>query len=70
MTEWEYRITFHQLPEPKAGSQEPAIECNQEGLCFVHDAYQGGIEWLEDLFRAKGKEVGTIDISQNAGLAL
>jgi hypothetical protein len=56
MTQWEYRVTLHELPEPQPGNQEAAIECDQEGLCFVHDAFQGGIGWLENLFREKGKE--------------
>jgi hypothetical protein len=56
MTQWEYQITIHELPERKTGNQETAIECDQDGLCFVHDASQGGLDWLESLFREKGKE--------------
>ena len=56
MIQWEYQVTIHQLPELKDEKQKHTIECNQNGLCFVHDAFQGGIEWLEDLFREKGKE--------------
>jgi hypothetical protein len=56
MSQWEYQITIHELPEPQAGRQESAIKCDQSGLCFVHDAFQGGIDWLENLFREKGKE--------------
>jgi len=56
MAQWEYQVTIHELPEPKTGSPEPAIDCDQSGLCFVHDAFQGGIDWLENLFREKGKE--------------
>ena len=56
MTQWEYRVTLHKLPEPQPRNQEGTIECDQEGLCFVHDAFQGGMGWLENLFREKGKE--------------
>jgi hypothetical protein len=56
MIQWEYKITIHELPERKAGNQEMAIECDRDGLCFVHDAFQGGLDWLENLFREKGKE--------------
>jgi len=55
VTQWEYQITIHDLPEPKAEQQGTTIECDQDGLCFVHDAVQGGLDWLEDLFREKGK---------------
>ncbi len=54
--QWEYQITIHELPEPKFEKQEPTIACDQQGICFVHDAFLGGIEWLEVLFREKGKE--------------
>ena len=50
MIQWEYQITIHELPEPKAEKQKRTIECDQNGLCFVHDVFQGGIEWLQDLF--------------------
>jgi hypothetical protein len=56
MTQWEYQITIHELPERQAGKGERTIECDQDGLCFVHDVFLGGIEWLEDLFRKKGKD--------------
>jgi hypothetical protein len=56
MTQWEYQITIHQLPERQAEKQERTIECDQDGLCFVHDMFYGGVEWLEDLFREKGRE--------------
>lgn len=56
MIQWEYHITIHELPEPKPGNQGKTIECDQKGLCFVHDAFQGGIDWLENLLREKGKE--------------
>ena len=55
MTKWEYEITLHNLPERKTETEGTTIECDQDGLCFVHDAFQGGIGWLEDLFREKGK---------------
>lgn len=56
MIQWEYQITIHELPEPTGEKQKRTIVCDQHGLCFVHDAFQGGTEWLEDLFREKGKE--------------
>jgi len=56
MPQWEYQITIHELPKPKAEGQKRTIECNQDGQCFVHDAFQGGIGWLEDLFHEKGME--------------
>ena len=56
MTQWEYQVTIHELPEPKPGKQGTAIACDQDGLCFVHDAFQGGIDWLENLLRERGKE--------------
>jgi len=56
MSQWEYQITIHELPEPQAGKERGTIECDQNGLCFVHDAFQAGIDWLENLFREKGKE--------------
>ena len=56
MTQWEYQITIHELPERQAGKGDRTIECDQDGLCFVHDVFSGGIEWLEDLFREKGKD--------------
>ncbi len=56
MIPWEYQITIHELPELKAEGQKRTIECDQAGLCFVHDVFQGGLQWLEDLFQEKGKE--------------
>ena len=56
MLQWEYQITIHELPELKAEKATQTIKCDQSGLCFVHDAFHGGLEWLEDLLREKGKE--------------
>jgi len=56
MVQWEYQITIHEIPESQAGKQESRIECDQKGHCFVHDAFQGGIDWLENLFRERGRE--------------
>jgi hypothetical protein len=56
MTQWEYQVTIHELPETKTGNQGATIECDQEGLCFVHDASQAGVGWLEKLFCEKGME--------------
>jgi hypothetical protein len=56
MIQWEYQITIHDLPESKAEHREAPIECDQDGLCFVHDAIQGGIDWLEDVLCEKGKK--------------
>ena len=57
MIQWEYQITVHELPERQPPKQKSTtIECDQDGLCFVHDVFLGSIEWLEDLFREKGKE--------------
>lgn len=56
MIQWEYQITVHEMPKPKAEKQKGTIECDQNGQCFVHDAFQGGLEWLEDLFHEKGKK--------------
>jgi hypothetical protein len=55
MIQWEYQITIHELPEPQAKTQEATIECDQNGLCFVHDVYQSGLDRLEGLFREKGE---------------
>ena len=54
MVQWEYQITIHELPESKTEEQKRTIECDQNGQCFVHDVFQSGIGWLEDLFREKG----------------
>lgn len=56
MTQWEYSITIHQLPEMQPKKPGGTIECDQDGLCFIHDAFQGGVEWVENLFQEKGKE--------------
>jgi hypothetical protein len=56
MTQWVYQITIHELPEPEAERSEVAIQCDQMGVCFVHDASQAGIDWLEDLLCEKGKK--------------
>jgi hypothetical protein len=55
MIQWEYQITIHELPERRSEKETRTIECDQDGLCFVHDAYPGGIKWLEELFHEKGK---------------
>jgi hypothetical protein len=60
MFQWEYQITIHELPERQAEKQKDTIECDQDGLCFVHDVFQGGIEWLEGLFFVrKGRKAGS-----------
>jgi hypothetical protein len=56
MIQWQYQVTIHELPERQSEKETRTIECDQDGLCFVHDAYPGGIKWLEDLFHEKGKE--------------
>ncbi|MCX8117885.1 MAG: hypothetical protein N3G78_08155 [Desulfobacterota bacterium] len=56
MTRWEYEITLHQIPETPQASQEQVIQCDQDGLCFVHDTFRSGIQWLETLFKKRGEE--------------
>jgi hypothetical protein len=56
MTQWEYKVTIHELPEMQPKEQRDAIQCDQDGLCFIHDAFEGGIEWVENLLCEKGKE--------------
>ncbi len=56
MVQWEYRITMHEFPEPKTESTERTIACDEHGHCFVHDAYLGGIDWLEDLLCEEGRK--------------
>ncbi len=57
MIQWEYQITVHDLPGSRVGRPENMIECDQRGQCFIpYDAVSGGLGWLEDLFRKKGKE--------------
>jgi len=56
MVQWEYRITFHHIPQASC-QKGNVIECDQTGECFVHDTCRaGGTEWLESLFRKRGKE--------------
>lgn len=59
MPQWEYQITVHELPERPAEKEGRTFACNQDGLCFVHDAYPGGIQWLEALFRERARRVGS-----------
>jgi hypothetical protein len=54
MIQWEYQISIHELPEPEADQKKRTIECDQKGQCLVHEAIQGSLEWLENLFREKG----------------
>jgi len=57
MIQWEYQITVHDLPAAHAGKQGRMIECDQAGQCFIpYDTLAGGLGWLEDLFREKGKD--------------
>lgn len=56
MTQWEYEITLHELPEVSLVEREEVIKCDQSGQCFVHDTFRTGIEWLESLFRKRGEE--------------
>ena len=57
MIQWEYQITVHDLPAVRPRQQGDMIECDQTGQCFIpYDALSGGLGWLEELFRAKGKE--------------
>ncbi len=56
MIQWEYQITVHELPPLHPGEKENVIECDQRGQCFVHDTFEVGIGWLEDIFREKGKD--------------
>lgn len=57
MIQWEYQITVHDLPAVRPRQQGEMIECDQTGQCFIpYDALSGGLGWLEELFRKKGKE--------------
>ena len=56
MVQWEYEVTVHELPVSQPEKEARSFACNQDGLCFIHDAYPGGIKWLEDLFGEKGKK--------------
>jgi hypothetical protein len=56
MVQWEYQITFHELPTVQSGEPGKIIECDQTGSCFVHNASAEGIQWLANLFREKGIE--------------
>ena len=47
MIQWDYQITFHQIPQASC-EEGNVIECDQTGECFVHDTCRaGGMEWLE-----------------------
>jgi hypothetical protein len=52
---WEYQLTVHQLPNIPMDRGD-VIQCDQSGLCFVHDALAGGLGWLEEVFREKGED--------------
>jgi hypothetical protein len=56
MTQWEYHITVHVLPQPEKEDKGSVFECDQAGQCFVHDTSQIGIGRLENIFRDKGKD--------------
>jgi len=56
MEEWEYQITFHELPQRSPEEGEKIIKCDQAGQCLVHDAFGTDIQWLEDLFREQGQK--------------
>ena len=56
MPQWEYQITIHELPEGQDRKETRTIACDQNGLCFVHDVFQGGMKWLENLFDERGKD--------------
>jgi hypothetical protein len=55
MSPWKYQVTLHKFPESNC-EEKAIIECDQAGSCFVHDTCQGGIDWLESLFRERGDE--------------
>ncbi len=54
MVQWEYQITYHEIPAAPSAEVGEIIACDQTGRCFVHDASQEGIQWLTQLFREKG----------------
>ena len=57
MIRWDYQITIHDLPGFRAEKKEKMIECDQTGQCFIpYDTLSGGLGWLEDIFRDKGKD--------------
>lgn len=56
MIQWEYLITIHEIPEVEGKPGGMRIECDQVGRCLIHDAFQGGVEWLEKVFHEKGEE--------------
>ena len=56
MTQWEYKITLHELPELLREEKGTIIECDQKGQCFVHDTSGSGVGWLENLLCEKGRE--------------
>jgi len=54
MIQWEYQITYHELPSSPSEKAEEIIACDQSGRCFVHDASKEGVQWLTQLFQTKG----------------
>ena len=58
MIQWEYQITVHELPgQPGGQGQKQEISCDETGQCFIpYGTLSGGLGWLEDLFRGKGRE--------------
>lgn len=56
MIQWEYNITLHKAPQISNEVRQGIIECDQMGHCLIHEAFRGGIQWLEELFYEKGKE--------------
>jgi len=56
MVRWEYQVTVDELPANQAEKEPKTFECDQDGLCFIQDAYPGGVQWLEDLFRDQGEK--------------
>jgi hypothetical protein len=55
MSRWEYQITVHPFPQIQC-EEQPIVECDQTGGCFVHDVCRGGSAWLEDILGEKGRE--------------
>jgi len=57
MIQWDYQITIHALPQRPSYEGTGRIECGPGGQCFIpYDVSAGGLGWLEDLFREKGKQ--------------
>ncbi len=56
MSQWEYSITVHELPKMQPKEPAGTIECDQDGLCFIHETFKGGVEWVENVLQEKGKE--------------